>query len=420
MSRQPWAASLHPLNEALPRLTDEALARVRPRRALLRVDLNLPIEEGQILDDRRLRAIQPTVAHLLAAGCRVILCSHLGRPEGGDPALSLRSLLPLLERHLGESVAFLPDILHPERLPAQVDTSPQRLILLENLRFHPGEVTGSPDFAAALAVLGDCYVNDAFGTLHRDHASLVALPHCFDATHRFVGHLIEREFAAYRDALRTAAAPSVLILGCASVRDKLTLLRQSLPFVQHMLMGGLASFAMHAAAGNRIGDTPVRPDELAAAQEVFALAAQVGTQIHLPLDYRCSPVFEEREPLIHASEQVPAGLFALDIGPRTAQHYADVLANAAFIFWNGPPGVFTFPSFAQGTQALLRALERGEGTVIVGGGDSSAAVALFSDPAHFTHVSTGGGASLRLLEGSGFPPLDALRAPAHEPGAPHD
>lgn len=419
MSRQPWAASLHPLTEALPRLTDEALARVRPRRALVRVDLNLPIEEGQILDDRRLRAIQPTVGHLLADGCQVILCSHLGRPEGSDPALSLRPLLPLLESRLGESVAFLPDILHPERLPARLAACTERVILLENLRFHPGEVGRSPAFAAALAALGDIYVNDAFGTLHRDHASLVELPRHFPPSRRFVGHLIEQEFAAYHEALRTAAAPSVLILGCASVRDKLTLLRQSLPFVQHMLMGGLASFAMHAAAGNRIGDTPVRPDELAAAQEVFALAAQVGTQIHLPLDYRCSPIFEECEPLIHASDQIPAGLFALDLGPRTADHYATVLASAAFVFWNGPPGVFTFPSFAQGTQTLLRALERCQGTVIVGGGDSSAAVALFSDPARFFHVSTGGGASLRLLEGSGFPALDALRGPGSEERTDH-
>jgi phosphoglycerate kinase len=382
---------------------------VAGRRVLVRVDFNVPLDEhGRVADDRRIRESLPTVRYLLEQGAAVVLMSHLGRP-GGRVVEELR-MAPVGERLaqlLGRPVRVLPDCVGPEVEAVVARLQPGEVALLENLRFHPGEEANDPDFAAALARLGDLYVNDAFGTAHRAHASTVGVAAHLPAV---AGLLMEKEIRYLSRLLESPEHPFVAVLGGKKVSDKIGVLRNLLERVDAVLVGGGMAYTFLRSQGYRVGRSLVEEDKVELARELIERARARGVQLWLPEDVvvaeRPSPEVPRR--VVPAGE-IPEGWMGLDIGPRTAERFAGVIQGARLVVWNGPMGVFELEPFAAGTRAVAEAVARCPGTTVVGGGDTAAAVERFGLLERFDHVSTGGGASLEFLEGRELPGIRVLQ-----------
>jgi phosphoglycerate kinase len=380
------------------------------KKVLIRVDFNVPLHDGKVDDDRRIVAALPTIRHALARGAAVILMSHLGRPKGEvRPEFSLAPVRERLERLVGVPVAFAEDCVGEAARQAARALAPGQLLLLENLRFHPGEEKPErePGFAEALGELGDTYVNDAFGTAHRAHTSMVALARQFPR--RAAGFLLEKELEYFGRALDDPRRPFVALLGGAKVSDKMLLLRQLIERVDALLVGGAMAYTFLAAKGVEVGASRVEQDRLELAREILERAGGAGVELMLPVDHVCGREFEERtERRVTDGDAIPAGWMGLDIGPRTVESFADRIEHAGTVVWNGPMGVFEWEPFAAGTMALARACAASDAVTIVGGGDSASAAERSGEAARFDHISTGGGASLELLEGKSLPGVEAL------------
>lgn len=378
------------------------------KRALVRVDFNVPIQDGEITDDTRIRAALPTIRALMEAGAKVVLMSHLGRPKGQpNPKYSLAPVARRLEVLLGRPVAFAEDCVGPAAEAAVERLAPGGVLLLENVRFHPEEEKNDPAFAAQLARLGDVYVNDAFGSAHRAHASTEGVAHHLPAV---AGLLMEKEITVMGRALTDPDRPFIAIIGGAKVSDKAPVLENLLPKVDALLIGGGMANTFLVAQGYELGKSLVEPDAIDTARRLLQQAEQAGKRIHLPTDLVAADAFAPDAP--HRTVPVcvfPAEAMALDIGEATVATYTEVIRTARTVVWNGPMGVFEMPAFAKGTVAIARAVAEVHGTTIVGGGDSVAAVEQAGLADKMTHVSTGGGASLEFLEGKVLPGVAALQ-----------
>jgi phosphoglycerate kinase len=385
---------------------------VRGKRALVRVDLNAPQDaSGAITDDTRLRASLPTIQYLLDQGAAVILMSHLGRPKGKvDPKYSLKPVAARLSELLGMPVPLAPDCVGPQVEAMARALQPGQVLLLENLRFHPEEEANDPGFARQLASLGEVYVNDAFGTAHRAHASTEGVAHDLPAV---AGLLMEKELTFLGGALENPKRPFMAISGGAKVSDKIAVLDRLIEIADAVLIGGGMANTFFKARGLFMGDSLVEADKLEDARRLMAKAEAAGKPFILPVDVAVGEKFAaDAEGTITTPDAVPEGWRILDVGPQTILAFGEALVDAKTVIWNGTLGVAEFPAFALGTRALIRLLveltDLGV-TTIVGGGDSAAAVEAMGAADKLSHVSTGGGASLEFLEGRELPGVAALR-----------
>jgi phosphoglycerate kinase len=391
------------------RLEDTDVAH---KRVLLRVDFNVPLASGAVADDTRIRAALPTIRHILAAGGRAILISHLGRPKGRpDPGMSLRPCVPVLQELLGQAVAFAEDCVGPPATEAVAALKPGGVLLLENLRFHPEETANDTDFARRLAELGEIFVNDAFGTAHRAHASTVGVTHHLKPS--AAGFLMTAEIEHLGRLLQSPEAPFVAILGGAKISGKIDVIANLLPRVDRILIGGGMAYTFLKAQGYGIGASLVEADRLDLAGELLKRA---GGKIVLPADTVVTDRLDVPARTLGAVrtvpvEAIPGGWTGVDIGSASVQRFADLLEGARTVVWNGPMGVFEIAAAADGTFAMARLLAqltaKGAFTV-VGGGDSAAAVTSAGLADRMSHVSTGGGAALEFLEGKVLPGVAAL------------
>ena len=383
---------------------------VSGRRVFVRADLNVPIDDGRITDDTRIRASLPTLVHLLERGATVILASHLGRPQGKvNDALRLKPVADRLSQLLGRPVRMTGDALGPGVQVAVEKLRPGDLLLLENLRFHAEEEANDPEFARALASLADLYVNDAFGAAHRAHASTEGITHYLPAV---AGLLMEREVEALSRLLTKPPRPFHAVIGGAKVSGKLDVLSALLSRCQAVLLGGGMANTFLAARGLELGKSLVEAEQLENAERIMVEARRKRTRLMLPTDAVVAPQIHIRaRTRVVAVDAVPRDQMIVDIGPETRRAYAEHLAKAKTIFWNGPMGVFEISQFAEGTNEMARVIARrtAKGAItIVGGGDSVAAVEKLGLADKMTHVSTGGGASLEFIEGRTLPGVAAL------------
>jgi phosphoglycerate kinase len=382
---------------------------VAGRRVLLRADLNAPLDDGRVSDDLRLEAALPTLTSLLERGARVVLCSHLGRPKGEpDPAFSLVPVGARLAELLGRDVPVASDVVGAdacERVSALGDGD---VVLLENLRFDPGEKANDDEFADKLASLCDLYVGDAFGASHRAHASVAGVPSRRPSA---AGDLLRREVEVLGGLLDRPSHPYVAVLGGAKVSDKLTVLRSLLQRVDAVAVGGAMCFTFLAAEGHDVGTSRVELDRVDEVGELVAEARARDVRVLLPTDVVVASAFaRDATATTVPVEAIPPTQMGLDIGPATTNAYGAALAAAGSVFWNGPMGVFEWEAFAGGTRGVAQAMADTDAFTVVGGGDSAAAIRSFGLDGEVSHVSTGGGASLELLEGRDLPGVVALRA----------
>ena len=395
----------------------KTIAQVDPagKRVLVRVDFNVPLSGSTIDDDRRITAALPTIKSITDRGGKAILMSHLGRPQGKgyESASSLEPVAKKLSELLGKPVAFpSQDCTDDAAAKAVESMNDGDVLLLENLRFQPGEKTGDTRLATTLAAYGDIYVNDAFGTCHRDDASMVAVPRAMGSKPRVIGLLVEKEMKYLSEHLKNPAHPFVVILGGAKVSDKLGAVERLLPDADAVLVGGSMAYTFLAALGKRVGTSKIESNKTAEAKRAIDEAARLKADLHLPIDHVCSTQFAASAGEIEVFEEhIKDGFMGLDIGPRTQVDFADEIRKAKTIVWNGPMGVFEWAPFRVGTQQVARAIAEAtdNGAVsIVGGGDSAAAVEKFGLADRMSHVSTGGGASLAMLAGDPMPALDEV------------
>lgn len=393
---------------SVPRLED--LRELDSARVLLRLDLNVPVEDGRVGDDTRIVAALPTLRWLLERVPVVAACSHLGKAKGEpDPRYSLAPVAPVLEAALGRPVRFVPDCVGEPVTEALAGGA--GLLLLENLRFHPGEKANDAAFARRLAAPFSHYVNDAFGTAHRAHASVEAAPRLFGAGRRAAGRLMEREVAALRRVVHDPEQPFAAVIGGAKVSTKTAPLMALLERVQRLAIGGGMANTFFLAQGIEVGRSLVEASQVATALEVIERARARGVDLLLPEDVVVTDDLDHPS-VIHtvAPGEIPADLMVVDIGPRTRERYGAALADARTAFWNGPMGVFEKEEFAAGTMAVARALAGCPGFTVVGGGESVMAVHHAGVADRISHVSTGGGASLQLISGDPLPAVEALEA----------
>jgi phosphoglycerate kinase len=382
---------------------------VRGKRVLMRVDFNVPIENGEITDDRRIVQAIPTIRNIIDRGGRLVLMSHLGRPKGGpEPKYSLKPLATRLTRLLSKSVKFAEDCMGVAAEQAANALKGGDVLLLENLRFHKEEEKNDPNFAKQLAKFGDVYVNDAFGTAHREHASTFGVPQAMQGKPRVIGFLIEKELKFLGDAIRTPQRPFVAILGGAKVSDKINVIEELLGKCDALLIGGAMAYTFFLAQEKEIGKSLVERDKVELAK---GLLAKAGGKIKLPVDTVISNEMTDTAQTQLVEGNIPADMEGFDIGPKTQEIYKAEVARAKTVVWNGPMGVFEKRPFAAGTKAIAEACVEAtkQGAVtIIGGGDSAAAVEQMGFSDKVSHVSTGGGASLEYLENGHFTTLDIL------------
>lgn len=377
------------------------------KRVLVRVDFNVPLDgDGNVTSDARIQAALPTIRAILDAGGSPILMSHLGRPKGQVvEAMRLRPAAERLAQLLGSPVHTADDCIGPAAESAVAKLEKGACLVLENLRFHAEETKGDAEFAKALAAHGDVYVNDAFGTAHRAHASVSGVPAHLPSA---AGLLLEREIQAFAKVLETPERPFIAILGGAKVSDKLPVIQSLLDVVDVLVVGGAMAYTFLAQEGIGIGNSRFEPDLVDEASAVREKAMAKGVELVIPADHVCAAEFrEDAEPSLHGPG-IPAGLMGLDIGPATVERVMGAIAGAKTIVWNGPMGVFEMEAFRQGTEDVARAVANSDAWSVVGGGDSVAAVELLGVADRISHVSTGGGASLELLEGKQLPGIQAL------------
>jgi phosphoglycerate kinase len=375
---------------------------VAGKKVLVRVDFNVPLDDGRITDDTRIRAALPTVEALRERGAaQLILCAHLGRPKGErDPALSLAPIAKRLGELLETEVPVVPTL-----NPADVPDAP--VVMLENVRYEPGETKDDPELAARYAALADVFVNDAFGAAHRAHASTHGVAKLLPSA---AGLLLQREVETLMGILEAPQKPLVAIVGGAKVTDKIGVIDAFLDRADAILIGGAMCFPFFKAQGHSVGASLCEAEGVPVAQRALDEAAQKGCRLLLPTDLVLGESFSADTPVTPlAGVDVPDGLMGLDVGPTTAEGYAAEIVSAGTVFWNGPMGAFELEPFAAGTRAVAEAVARCEGTTVVGGGDSAAALAQFGLETRVTHLSTGGGASLELIEGKTLPGVEVLK-----------
>ena len=385
--------------------------KLKDRRILVRVDFNVPLnEKKEVADDTRIVESLPTIKKILAEGGKAILMSHLGRPKGKDPNLSLAPVAKRLEKLLGKPVKFVDDCIGEKVEKAVSELKSGECLLLENLRFYPQEEKNDPEFAKSLAKLGDAYVNDAFGTAHRAHASTEGVTKYFKEC--AAGYLMQKELKYLSMALSQPKRPFVAILGGSKISGKIDVIKNLMDKVDTLLIGGGMAFTFYKALGKEIGSSLVETDKVELAKEILQEAGRKKVDLELPLDFVIAPeAKEDAVTKVVDKDNIPAGWKGLDIGPKTEELFKQKIEKANTVVWNGPMGVFEVDKFAKGTMAVAKELAevtRRNAVTIVGGGDSVAALAKANLQKKMTHVSTGGGASLEFLEGKTLPGIAAL------------
>jgi phosphoglycerate kinase len=382
---------------------------VRDRAVLMRVDFNVPLDDQQkIADDLRIRMALPTIESVLSRGGKLILMSHLGRPKGKgpEPKYSLQPVAARLAELLGRPVDFAADAIGDEAKRKAAALKPGGVLLLENLRFHAAEQAGDAEFARSLAALGDVYCNDAFGTCHRTDASMVAVPKAMGSKPKVMGFLVAKELQYLLETIAHPERPFLAILGGAKVSDKINVIRNLLPICDRVLIGGAMAYTFSLAQGGKVGKSLIEPDKVDLARELLKTG---GNKLMLPVDTHCGDAFSaDCKKQIVPAGQIPDDYQGLDIGPETAKLFAEAIRTAKTVIWNGPMGVFEMPPFDAGTRAVAEAVANSHATSIIGGGDSAAAIQQMGLADKVTHVSTGGGASLELLEGKRFEAVELL------------
>jgi phosphoglycerate kinase len=394
----------HPPSFRKRTLTDTEVREGQP--VLMRSDLNVPLEDGRVADDSRIRAALPGIEEVRGGGAKLVLCSHLGRPTIPDPATSLEPVSERLSELLGTRVYQAPDVVGPEVRRGAYRLEPGEVLVLENLRWEPGETKNDPKLAEELAEFGELFVNDAFGVAHRAHASTVGVASYLPAV---AGPLMEREVTILEGIVRDPARPFVVVLGGAKVTDKIGLIERFLEVADALLIGGAMCFSFFRAQELPTGKSLVEVEGVALAERALELAKDSRCHLLLPTDIVAGDRFDEgAERRELPGVEVPDDWIGLDIGPGTAEAYASEIRPAGTVFWNGPMGAFELEAFAAGTRRVAEAVAEAPGQTVVGGGDSAAALARFGLADKITHLSTGGGAALELLEGKELPGVEAL------------
>jgi phosphoglycerate kinase len=382
------------------------LRDLKNKRVLVRVDFNVPLQpDGTISNDRRIQASLPTIRHILEAGASAIVMSHLGRPKGDpkkDAPFTMDRVAEKLRQLLGRPVRKVNEVVGPTAAEAAGALPPGQVLLLENLRFHPGEQAGDAGFARELAALGDVYVNDAFGTCHRTDASMVALPRAMAGKPRVVGFLVARELDVLGQLLAATRRPFVAILGGAKVSDKIGFIKSLIARVDRILIGGAMTYTFMKARDSAIGTSRVEQDKLGVARELLTSA---GNKIMLPVDHLIVERLDAPDRSRVITGNIPDGWMGVDIGPETIARYQKEIEGAGMVVWNGPVGKFEDEPYSKGTRAMAQALADCRGITIVGGGETAEAVEEFGLAPRMTHVSTGGGAFLEYVQGTPFPAL---------------
>lgn len=385
------------------------LGEIAGKRVLVRVDFNVPLHDGAVTDDTRIRAALPTLEALRQRGAALILVSHLGRPSDHEPELSLAPIAERLSELIGEPVKLAPSARGDEVTLLAEALRDGDILLLENIRYEPGETTNDPELAADLAKLGEAYVSDAFGAAHRAHASTVGAAELMEP--RAAGLLLEREVTTLTGLLQNPDRPLVAVLGGAKVSDKIGVIDSFARVADTVLIGGAMCFAFLAAQGHAVGDSLCAAEDVELARQALtAVASDDRATIQLPADLVLGDHFgADATPQPLDGVEVPEGMMGLDIGPRSARAYAEIIARAGTVFWNGPMGAFELEPFAAGTRAMAQAVADAPGVTVVGGGDSAAALVQFGLADRVTHLSTGGGAALELIEGRELPGVAVLQ-----------
>ncbi|HEX5564544.1 MAG TPA: phosphoglycerate kinase [Sporosarcina sp.] len=377
------------------------------KRVFCRVDFNVPMENGEVADDTRIRAAVPTMKFLADQGAKVILASHLGRPKGEvNEEMRLTAAGKRLSELLGKDVNKLDSSIGEEVEQAVADMQAGDIVLLENVRFHAGEEKNDPELAKKFADLADVFVNDAFGAAHRAHASTAGIAQYIPAVS---GFLLEKELEVLGKALSNPERPFTAIIGGAKVKDKIGVIDNLLDNVDHLLIGGGLSYTFTRAEGYETGNSLVEEDKIELAKSFIQKAKEKNVKLHLPIDAVVADAFSENANVKTVKiDEIPEGWMGLDIGPETAELYADIIKNSKLVIWNGPMGVFEMAPFAAGTEKIAHAMAETEAYTVIGGGDSAAAVEKFDVAEKMDHVSTGGGASLEFMEGKELPGVTAL------------
>ena len=382
------------------------------KQALIRVDFNVPLnDEMEVTDANRIEAAKPTIIKILEDGGSVVLMSHLGRPKGKESKYSLQHIQDKVSEVLGVSVKFVEDCTGEEVENAANDLKSGEILLLENLRFHEEETAGNEAFAEKLAKLGDIYVNDAFGTAHRAHASTTIVAKFFKD--KCFGYLLAKEIKSLDKVLNSSEKPVTAVLGGAKVSSKITVIENILDKIDHLIIGGGMTYTFIKAQGGHIGTSLVEDDKQELALEILKKAKEKGVEVHLPVDSVIADSFSEQASTqVESVDNIPDGWMGLDVGPKTVKNFANVIKDSKIILWNGPLGVFEMETFAKGTielgKAIVEATENGAFS-LVGGGDSVAAVKQFGFADKVSYVSTGGGAMLEMLEGKSLPGIEAIK-----------